>query len=355
MKLLFLGLTALICSLSAIGQSLQFDKPTHDFGEIKEEDGPATFTFNFANAGEEAVSIVGVRASCGCTTPDWTKVPIAPADSGFVTAKFNPFNRPGPFNKSLRVTTSKGQVFQLRITGVVIPRPKTVAEELPNLMGSIRMQFRALNMGRITTEKPVQRDFVIYNEGLVAVSMTGERTELPSFVTLQAIPEVLAPKARGVLRITYDPAQAPSLGFNEDPIVLHTSDSMVTVKRLKVLATVEEYFPPMSQEELSDAPRLTFDQKQHDFGRLDTAAVSTDFVLTNNGLQSLNVRTVRSNCNCIETSLSTADIAPGESATLTVTFSPEGRRARQYKTVTVFSNDPVAPTQVLSIRADVRQ
>ncbi len=37
---------------------------------------------------------------------------------------------------------------------------------------------------------------------------------------------------------------------------------------MTVLATIQEYFPPLSEKELAKAPKLSFDKTTFDFGKL---------------------------------------------------------------------------------------
>ena len=55
----------------------KFDTEVHDFGSIK-EGVQAEHTFKFTNTGKEPLVITNVQASCGCTTPTWSKEPIKP-------------------------------------------------------------------------------------------------------------------------------------------------------------------------------------------------------------------------------------------------------------------------------------
>ena len=43
-----------------------------------------------------------LKASCGCTTPNWTKGVIKPGEKGTVTATYNAAS-PGPFIKQLQL------------------------------------------------------------------------------------------------------------------------------------------------------------------------------------------------------------------------------------------------------------
>lgn len=79
------------------------EKTVHNFGEIKEADGKVSHTFVVKNEGTAPLVISNVTASCGCTTPDWTKEPIPAGKTGEVKVTFDPKNRPGNFIKTIRL------------------------------------------------------------------------------------------------------------------------------------------------------------------------------------------------------------------------------------------------------------
>lgn len=121
---ILLSLAILAGLLTAQQPVLTFDKTTHDFGKIKEENGLATVTFTFTNKGDAPLVINRVQAACGCTTPTWTKEPILPGKKGTVTAAYNPQNRPGSFIKTITVFSNAGSnATVLTIKGDVTPKP----------------------------------------------------------------------------------------------------------------------------------------------------------------------------------------------------------------------------------------
>lgn len=79
------------------------EKTVHNFGEIKEADGKVSHTFVVKNEGTAPLVISNVTASCGCTTPEWTKEPIPAGKTGEVKVTFDPKNRPGNFMKTIRL------------------------------------------------------------------------------------------------------------------------------------------------------------------------------------------------------------------------------------------------------------
>ncbi len=83
----------------------EFEQESHDFGEIPE--GPkVSYEFKFTNVGKEPLIIKHVKASCGCTTPEWPKEPIMPGEESTIKAVYNTSKRPGPFNKSITITSN---------------------------------------------------------------------------------------------------------------------------------------------------------------------------------------------------------------------------------------------------------
>lgn len=100
---------------------IQFAGDSHDFGNIK-EGTMATHEFIFKNTGTEPLVLSDVHPSCGCTTPEWPKEPIAPGASATIKAIFNSNGRPGAFTKSITVTSnaSSGQKV-ITFRGVVEP------------------------------------------------------------------------------------------------------------------------------------------------------------------------------------------------------------------------------------------
>ncbi len=95
-----------------------FQSQTHDFGKIKQGE-PVTHEFKFTNTGSVPMIITNVQASCGCTTPAWTREPIAPGGEGFIKATYNAAAL-GAFNKTVTVTANVENGFlQLAIKGEV--------------------------------------------------------------------------------------------------------------------------------------------------------------------------------------------------------------------------------------------
>src|SRR6185503_1438445 len=71
---------------NAAGMKFEFEE--YDFGNVNEGDD-ASVDFVFTNDGKEKLILTDVKASCGCTTPFWSKEPVMPGEKGKITAKYN--------------------------------------------------------------------------------------------------------------------------------------------------------------------------------------------------------------------------------------------------------------------------
>lgn len=117
----------------------KFEREVHDFGNMVEGVN-AIYEFEFTNTGKEPLIIQNVRASCGCTTPSWTKEPIAPGQKGKIKAAYNSQGRPGAFNKAITVTSNaktptkvlyiKGNVEPAATEGAPEKKPALLAEPI---------------------------------------------------------------------------------------------------------------------------------------------------------------------------------------------------------------------------------
>ena len=355
----FLSIVALFFHIhnSASAQEtgkIKFEKISHDFGDIKEEAGPATISFSFKNEGKTPIKLTSVRASCGCTTPEWTQEPVAPGEEGVVTAAYNPQNRPGKFNKSVTVKTDgEPELIVLRISGNVIPRPKGPQDFYPMEIGNLRFKSTHVYFGDVMHDGTGTASTLLYNQGTQAINLDIESTVLPAHVTMQASANVVQPKDTVRLSFTYDAVKKNNWGYNFDYFKLKTDDTQEAEKRINISATIKENFGELNAD--AARPKVSFDKVSHDFGEVQQKSkVSTTFTLTNEGEAPLLIRKTKASCGCTATKPGKTELAPGESTTIDVTFNTGSYKGKQKKSLTVIVNDPSKPMTTLWIESDVK-
>ncbi|MBN3521505.1 DUF1573 domain-containing protein [Algoriphagus lutimaris] len=106
---------------STLGQ-FQFAEMEYEFGDINEGQ-IIEHQFNFTNTGEAPLVISNITASCGCTTPDWTKTPIKPGEEGYVKVVFNSTSKRGAQAPTVSIQANTNPtVTRLRMKGTVTPK-----------------------------------------------------------------------------------------------------------------------------------------------------------------------------------------------------------------------------------------
>jgi hypothetical protein len=124
MKRLILSLTALVLSTAMFAQKksdevAKFAAETIDQGKLK-QNNPEEVRFIVTNISKEPLIIEQANPTCGCTIGDYTKTPIAPGSTGYVSAKFNAANL-GHFTKTLTVKfAGADDIKNIVITGDVL-------------------------------------------------------------------------------------------------------------------------------------------------------------------------------------------------------------------------------------------
>lgn len=84
--------------------SIVFTSTVHDYGTVVQaSDGSCQFTFK--NKGKAPIVLNDVKASCGCTVPEWTRTPVAPGETGTIKVTYNT-NNVGAFTKSITVNSN---------------------------------------------------------------------------------------------------------------------------------------------------------------------------------------------------------------------------------------------------------
>lgn len=109
----------------------------YDFGKIP-QGKPVTHVFNFTNTGSVPLKLDNVQASCGCTTPEWSKDEVAPGATSRITVGYNAATD-GPFTKFITVTYNGTQTKQIIIKGEVWKTPTTSAPDNQGL-GALKNQ-----------------------------------------------------------------------------------------------------------------------------------------------------------------------------------------------------------------------
>jgi Protein of unknown function (DUF1573) len=361
MKRVFFIFSLLIFGIAAKSQvattKMKLSATEHDFGTFKEEAGRQTFDFIVTNTGTEPLIIKNVVASCGCTTPEWTKQPVPAGSNGKVTAIYDPANRPGVFNKTLQVyTNTVPEVVVLTIKGEVIPHEKTTEELYTFAVGGIRFESNHLAFTNVKKNEKKMRVMPLINTSAEPVKV--EFDAVPAHLTLKSNPETIKPGQKGIVEGTYDATKNGGWGNVSDMIKIKLNGVIQENLYYYVSANLVEDFSSLTKDELDNAPVFKVESTAVDLGKIKGSTQNeVIFKFKNEGKRDLLIRFVRSTCGCtaVQQGNQGVGIKPGESSTIKAVFNSGSYSGKVTKAIYVYTNDPKNSEVVLMLTADVQQ
>lgn len=257
-------MATMLITVAAMGQNITFDKTTHDFGKINEVDGRVTTIFTFTNDGDAPLVLSNVRASCGCTTPKWTREPIEPGQSGEITVTYNPAGRPGRFQKTVTVTSNTEQATtKLYIKGEVIPKPAQPAQIYPVKMGELNLKRRTISFGSLVqgTNKTQEVEYSNLTDHDITVAVLVKDDYIKPHVTLTTV----KPGETGKIQITLASAECPLLGPVNTKlyVVVNGKREINDTYAITISSNIREDFSHLTVEERQKAPIAEIERDIH--------------------------------------------------------------------------------------------
>lgn len=352
-SILFLFLLMLnSIALWAQQAEIAFAETKHNFGEIEESAGPVSHTFQFKNTGKTPLILYAVNASCGCTTPTWTRKPVAPGQTGSIKVTYNPLNRPGAFSKSITVNSNASKTETIHITGHVLQKEKELSEQYPRELGELRAKSNYIRLGKVKNTELKKGSLELINASNKPQHIDF-RTP-PEYLSVSVIPETVQPGEKALVLVEFDGRKCDNFGEMVSRLYLLVDGKASYRSSIGVSASVEEDFSTLSKEELANAPLLSFDSMSYDFGEIkQNDKVSHTFQMTNKGHSNLIIRKVNTSCGCTAVAPQKSVIAPGETVPLVVKFDSKGKLGRQTKTITILTNAPASQSVMLRISTSI--
>jgi hypothetical protein len=341
---------------------IQFEKTTHDFGNVKEEGGKITGKFEFTNTGDRDLILTSVKPGCGCTAADYTKTPVTPGGKGFINATYDPYNRPGSFNKNIKVTTNEPKFddgspnnspYVIYIKGVVDKRAPSKFETAgyKNGSGNIRIKDNNVKLDLLSTES---KTFTIQVMNFSEKETTFELANLPIYI--QTTNTTLKPGEEKEITFKYEAGKRGEIGSFRDILNIHTQDSVEPKLTLFVESVVKEDFSKLTAKQLNDAPKSEMETLELDFGKIEkNSTPSLQVKLYNKGKNQLIIRQFKSSNTVFSTVVDKTEISKDGFATLTVTVNSRNRRGAQNATIEIITNDPANSQFILNCKGDILQ
>lgn len=222
---------------------IEFETRSHDFGNLK-EGTEAEKVFYFTNQGNAPIVVQEVKASCGCTTPEWTREPVLPTQKGMIKAVYHSAGRPGNFYKTITVISNATEpTLQLTIKGNVIPT-NALSTIQQNVVANIPAKNNAVleilktehNFGKIAKGETVIYRFPLKNTGTEDLIVAGVNAPCEC-VNFKMPTTTIKPNEESYIELFYQPSQT-----GQEPQLVEIVSSAIrqNFSKITLRAIVEE-------------------------------------------------------------------------------------------------------------------
>ena len=285
---------------------------------------PAKVKFTVTNTGKDPLIISHIHPSCGCTTVEWTRTPIAAGETGEIEAEYDA-KMLGVFQKDLEVyTNASPKLVYLHLQGRVVSTLTNYEGMFPIGVGQIRLSTNNVEFDDVNKGDRPMVEIALVNTSRKSYVPT--LMHIPPYLEVKYLPEELSGGRIGKIQLTLDSEKLYQLGLNQTSVGL-------------------------SADELAQAPQLEMSADSLHFEKMGLLnRKSATITLHNTGKNPLEIRAIQVTNRSLGVSLSNRKIAAGTSAKLKITVY--GKYLKQVKNkprVVLITNDPQMPKVIVPI------
>ena len=268
---------------------LHFESTTHDFGTIAEAGGKVRCTFTATNQGAQPIVITDVVTTCGCTVPSFSRKPILPGEKSPIEVVYDPYGRPGAFNRKLYVYNAKHErLAVLTICGEVTPREQTIEERYPIELGNgVRASSTLCSFTYIYLGKPIRAAISIVNTASEPRQFALQPSIESGFLNVE-YPTTLAAGEQSAINFCYEvPLEKAHYGTLRD--ALHPVIEEVKSDKVLVTHGIAVDLPTKTTKE--SPPKMELSENILKFGAVKRSKTgSKRLVISNTGSSDLVIR-----------------------------------------------------------------
>lgn len=332
---------------------------------------PVTATFTFTNKERTPLVIKDVDAGCGCLSVDWTKTPVEKGGKGEVKVTYDA-KQLGTYDRFIDVyTNGSAKPVKVRMSGRISNVEEINVDEMfPYVIDNVRVSTNNIEFPDVYGGDSATVKIEVYNAGREVY--TPQLMHVPSYITMDIKPKLLAAGRRGVIELTVHGDLVPELGLNQTSVYVprFPGDKVGTNNDIEI-STVK-----LSDVQLDNnskvAPRMKLSTTElvlNSHGRFANAVgklgIKPDFLgkvgiktkmqgvvtITNRGNAPLTLTNIQAFNRAITVSIPNTTIAPGQKAQMKVAVDSRflGMSKAQPR-ILLITNDPKMPKAVINVK-----
>jgi hypothetical protein len=193
-------LTTFVASAQVEGPKVSAQQLAYNFGDVNQGD-IVSHSFVLSNNGGDLLSILDVKASCGCTAANPDKNSLKPGETTNIVVSFNSKGRKGVQNKTVAVKTNDKENPTLTFTikcNVIVP------EKAANKDGAlILFPENQFDFGQVSEGQIVEHTFKFSNSGNAVLNIKDIKTSCGCTAAMVS-EKVIKPGESGSIKVELD-------------------------------------------------------------------------------------------------------------------------------------------------------
>lgn len=329
-----------------IGDAIEVDKITHNFGDILLDSGPVSCDYTITNTGDEPCVIYNVTTSCGCTEAEWTRQPLKKGEKGKVSVSYSNDEGPYPFDKSITVYLSNvKKPLILKLKGVSREKMKPLESMYPIHYGPLGLKEAYIKCGNLEQGRSKTETVIVANISSTPLQIDFKDVSDNLEIKVMQNPVPAKSTTEISFTVTSDREKWGKNNYWATPVL---NGRVITengkAQKLAVWAFTKENFDNLSESEISKGSMPRFVSSTFNFGKAKVGSeIHATFTLKNEGKSCFCVHKVDVDACCYSHSdIPVAD--PGEEITFRVHLDTKDMHAGEcLKIVTLTTNSPLRP------------
>jgi len=142
--------------------------------------------------------------------------------------------------------------------------------------------------------------------------------------------------------------------MRKNTIIFFLIGVIIILGGVLVFSNIQNNSSNATQNNSGPKPRILISEEEWDFGKVTQGEKPTHiFIVKNGGEGDLIIESLKESCACIEASISTTRIQPGESAELKVSYDTTDYLGKDEKHIHIYSNDPQVPDARINLYVEI--
>lgn len=205
------------------------------------------------------------------------------------------------------------------------------------------------DFGTVVEGQVVSTSFEISNSGSADLAINNVQASC-GCTAAQPDKKVLKPGEKTAIKVEFDSANR--FGPQDKSVYVMTNDPKNPNLLLRFRCVIVQKSESKPVE--AKVPKLKLSKHQHNFGNVEEGKlVEVKIGLQNIGKAVLEINDVKTTCGCTAALVSSKSLNPGERGNIRIELDTANREGAFARTVIIYSNDPAAPNQVITLSANI--